>query len=161
MTRQRNSHQQKTLYERRVYMETQILGASPTTDDLPPPTDSTNEPLEVEPQDITPVARTKQQGWWARQFKEEPVKAIVRIGSTLLLMVFGWFAYQVYFLNREAGEIKTKIETLSHNQKGFLTEIEKVEKRIFRNIDKMSHRIDRVENKMDSFNYSRANQKKQ
>lgn len=151
MSSQRSSHQQKTIEERREYFRTTIRGTSPTLEELPPTTDSTDVPVDLESEDLIPLTKTKPESWLSRQFKEETVRTIL---IPLLILFIGWFGYQVYSLNREVGEIKIEIRTLQDEQKKIPIQIDKLEERSRREIDTKSKRIDRLEERLNSIEMS-------
>jgi len=151
MPGKRDSHQQKTIEERKEYFRTTIRGMSSTLEEAPSPIDSTDVPVDVESKSPELLIKTKPESWLYRQLKEEPVRTIL---LPLLLLFVSWFGYQVYSLNREVGEIKIEIRTLRNEQEKVPRQIDKLEERLRRDIDTNSKRISRFEERLNSLNVS-------
>ena len=143
MSGERNSHQPKTPEEFREYMSTTIIrGASPTLDvGRIPQDDSTDVAASPAGPHDELAKRDSDTSWFARQIKEELFRSILVVSVVALI---GWFAFQVYSLNREVGVLQSEIKALQSIDGDMAGDLEKAEARLHRELDQISTRVLRL-----------------
>lgn len=150
MTNQRTSHQQKSIDERREYMATTIRGIAPTLESELISDESTDVSAITDKGYVGPLTRTKEEPWLRHKLRENLFQAIITIVSTVLICFLSWFAYQLYTINREVGELEIKINTLESSNERLSHDIEKAEVRVQREIQKNSERTLNLENRLNT-----------
>ncbi len=147
MTSRRSSHRQKTREERKAYWANTIKGVTPTFDTLRPSDESTASLLPSEAEPMGSLTPTQRQSWLTRQLRQEPIRVLL---VPVLLMLLGWFTYQVFSLNREMGQVSAEMNGVRKSYEGFLRELERVEVRLHTENEANAERIRHLETRFDA-----------
>lgn len=141
MSRARGGHIPKSEEERRRYWENTIrVPAGPTLEDTAPVVDTTDQPAPTE-EEKPPLYPTKQPSVFSKFLREKGFEVFI---VSILLVVLGWYGYQLYKINREVGELRANLINVQ-------SEIEKLEQRSKGRIEDVSSDVDRLERRIDRF----------
>ena len=142
MASYRASHQQKTVSERYEYSRTTIRGISPTSEnELPSLSAESTDTPSVDYEDLQEsiITPTRGESWFGK-YKSEIIKSII---SLVIISIFGGICFGIYSLNREVGVLGARFEEIKRDQNDLSNNINKIEQRLSKSIDKNASRIDR------------------
>lgn len=152
MSRERKSHQPKTIFERIEYHKTiineQSSAQDPTLEDTVRTTESTDTSLSPDYEQLAQSHPTRESWYSKLPTKQETLKIIL---SGLIITLIGWICYEVYVHNRQIGELQTNITNQNKDISDVKREIEKAEERLSKQIDKISSGVKNVENRVNSY----------
>lgn len=141
MARSRETHQSKTLEEKRRYWNNVIrTPTGPTLEDTVPIMDTTDRSAMVEKERIGPITTQKMPSAFFRWVREQMPEIL--IGVAILLL--SWVLLQIYGLNREIGELRT-------TRTNFESQVNKVETALSEKIKTLSSDVYRLEQRIDNF----------
>jgi len=150
MSKARKGHQQKTTAERKDYFDNVIREAAPTLEPSDLAFDSTDQTATTSgPERVGRPTPSKAEGWLVRRFREDP---FLTIAAPLLVIFLGWGAYQIYSLNREVGEVGTRVDSFRENQEHLRNDLQRVDERAQRGIDRNAEAIERVQTQKQGAN---------
>ena len=144
MTRERSSHEQKTLFERQAYFETTIRGPSPpspTVDERTEELDSTETTLAQKTEPTRPYRRTKKRNRSLVWLREHWARWVVGI---ILVPLTGWILLELYSLNREVGELRTQLNGNSKTQEEYKTDFDRFREDMRQELDRINDRLDHI-----------------
>lgn len=145
MPNRRDEHMQKTMPEKRAYMNEVIKGVEPTVaspSELIEPTDQTVEqpfPPVFEPTKPTLSAKL------LAILKQEWAIAVTVPLMLIVLGLIGWLFHEVYGLNREVGELKGHIQAVEVKDEEIKNSIAQLEQSTRRDVDLANQRILQLE----------------
>lgn len=143
MARARSSHEQKTLDERQIYLNTAVRHKPTPTVDEPvagiDSTDTTVAPgLERTPSYGRTRTRRRRRFVWLRE-NWVPTSLVA-----LFIAVAGWIGHEVYSLNREVGELRIQVAGTAKEQDESKGDLERLGEQMRREMDRINERLDHI-----------------
>jgi hypothetical protein len=138
MTKQRSSHDAKTLEDRRQYQATTIRKVpTPTVEEPQYVGESTEDMRPSDTQSTSPYSPTARshESALGKFFKE-------RWPELLVTLLLAGGAAQTCSLNREVGELRVRVESATNDQQKVEHDVDKVEDRLQKQIDRLATAVE-------------------